>query len=79
MFVWAIYFSWRVWQNYELHSGFDFGKSFLGRLGLLHGLCARFHEFHHNRNQGYGVCLLGDYLMGTMDEFLIANPAPIRG
>eukprot|EP00906_Rhabdomonas_costata_P030158 RCo042583 len=68
-FVWL---GWRLWQTYEAHSGYDFSESPPGRIGLLHGERARFHDWHHSDNRGnYGNNFIFDYFLGTMDSFVV--------
>lgn len=72
--VWVMMVTWlwaRLWETFESHSGYCFAGSLLGRLGLLHGKRARFHDFHHTHNTGnYGGCVFMDALFHTMDPYL---------
>eukprot|EP00045_Choanoeca_perplexa_P005826 m.48754 g.48754 ORF g.48754 m.48754 type:complete len:328 (-) comp13317_c0_seq1:152-1135(-) len=53
--VWLVYLTWRLVRTYETHSGLSFRNTFLGRMGLLHGHGALYHDFHHTNNKGnYG-------------------------
>src|SRR5262249_24312495 len=53
--VWLVWLAWRLEETYEGHSGFCFENTLLGRIGLLNGHQARFHDFHHTENRGnYG-------------------------
>eukprot|EP00730_Choanoeca_flexa_P014556 TRINITY_DN6406_c0_g1_i2.p1 TRINITY_DN6406_c0_g1~~TRINITY_DN6406_c0_g1_i2.p1 ORF type:complete len:341 (+),score=45.10 TRINITY_DN6406_c0_g1_i2:90-1025(+) len=68
--VWMVYLAWRLWRTYETHSGLSFRNTWLGRLGLLHGHGALYHDFHHTNNRGnYGgpANAFWDVLCGTMD------------
>jgi sterol desaturase/sphingolipid hydroxylase (fatty acid hydroxylase superfamily) len=47
MKVWFIWLMWRLWATYERHSGYCFSGTFLGKLGLLNGRGALFHDDHH--------------------------------
>lgn len=64
LLVWLL---WRLFATYERHSGYDFSSSPLGRIGLLHGEGARYHDSHHSQNVGnYGSGLdIFDVLCGT--------------
>ena len=65
--TWLTWLAWRLLATYERHSGFDFSATALGRLGLLHGDGARYHDHHHMVNKGnYGSGLdFFDVLCGT--------------
>ena len=65
--VWLTWLCWRLWATYERHSGFDFSRTFIGRLGLMHGHGARYHDNHHTLNNGnFGSGLdFFDVLCGT--------------
>ncbi|CAC9550487.1 putative C-4 sterol methyl oxidase [Leishmania infantum JPCM5] len=73
--AWPLFITWmwaRLWETYEVHSGYCFSDTWLGKLGLLHGHRARFHDFHHTHNVcNYGSGLFMDALLNTMDPYLI--------
>ncbi|KAG5488660.1 hypothetical protein JIQ42_00272 [Leishmania sp. Namibia] len=73
--AWPLFMTWmwaRLWETYEVHSGYCFNDTWLGKLGLLHGHRARFHDFHHTHNVcNYGSGLFMDALLNTMDPYLI--------
>ncbi|CAK9001846.1 Protein IMPACT (Imprinted and ancient gene protein homolog) [Durusdinium trenchii] len=66
-FFWLIY---RLTETYETHSGYYFGDTFLGKLGLLHGESSSFHHAHHLENRGNFASWHVDALFGTMDAWL---------
>jgi sterol desaturase/sphingolipid hydroxylase (fatty acid hydroxylase superfamily) len=68
--IWAVYLLWRLEETYETHSGYCFEQSLGGRLGLMSGLQAEFHDFHHSNNTGNFGHYLIDELFGTMDSWL---------
>ncbi|EDQ87352.1 uncharacterized protein MONBRDRAFT_27469 [Monosiga brevicollis MX1] len=68
--TWWLYLTWRLWRTYEIHSGLMLQNTWLGRLGLLHGHGAVYHDFHHTNNHGnFGgpANALWDVLGGTED------------
>eukprot|EP01134_Creolimax_fragrantissima_P005371 CFRG5371T1 len=68
-----IYFAWLGWrmvETYEAHSGYCFSRSFFGKLGLLHGGHAAFHDAHHTINTGNYGSPLFDGWFGTMDQWV---------
>ncbi|CBZ26105.1 hypothetical protein, unknown function [Leishmania mexicana MHOM/GT/2001/U1103] len=73
--AWPLFITWmwaRLWETYEVHSGYCFSETWLGKLGLLHGHRARFHDFHHTHNVcNYGSGLFMDALLNTMDPYVI--------
>ncbi|KPA80242.1 hypothetical protein ABB37_05210 [Leptomonas pyrrhocoris] len=73
--AWPLFMTWmwaRLWETFETHSGYCFADTSLGRVGLLHGHRARFHDFHHTHNvSNYGAGLFMDALLNTMDPYLI--------
>ncbi|GET93331.1 hypothetical protein, unknown function [Leishmania tarentolae] len=73
--AWPLFMTWmwaRLWETYEVHSGYCFSGTWLGKLGLLHGHRARFHDFHHTHNVcNYGTGIFMDALFNTMDPYLI--------
>ncbi|KAK7199975.1 C-4 sterol methyl oxidase [Novymonas esmeraldas] len=83
--AWPLFMTWmwaRLWETYEVHSGYCFENTWLGKLGLMHGHRARFHDFHHTHNVGnYGGATFMDALFNTMDPYLVyrypqKHPAP---
>eukprot|EP00056_Hartaetosiga_gracilis_P019942 m.16758 g.16758 ORF g.16758 m.16758 type:complete len:347 (-) comp8042_c0_seq1:192-1232(-) len=69
---WSVYLFWRLWRTYEVHSGYDFSGTYLGRIGLLHGHGARYHDYHHTHNVGtFGgpANAFWDYFFGTQNQF----------
>lgn len=72
--AWPMFATWfweRLLETYETHSGYCFTNSFLGKLGLMHGERARFHDFHHTHNVGnYGAYIFMDMFLNTMDPYL---------
>ncbi|CAD2214378.1 Fatty acid hydroxylase superfamily, putative [Angomonas deanei] len=72
--AWPLAMTWmwaRLWETYESHSGYCFSDTTLGKLGLLHGHRARFHDFHHTHNlSNYGSGIIMDALCDTMDPYL---------
>ncbi|CAJ1012738.1 putative Fatty acid hydroxylase superfamily [Leishmania naiffi] len=73
--AWPLFMTWvwaRLWETYEVHSGYCFSDTWLGKIGLMHGHRARFHDFHHTHNVcNYGSGLFMDALLNTMDPYLI--------
>lgn len=73
--AWPLFMTWmwaRLWETYETHSGYCFADSWLGKVGLMHGHRARFHDFHHTHNvSNYGAGIFMDALLNTMDPYLI--------
>jgi len=65
--VWLVWLGWRLWATYERHSGYSFANSFLGKLGLMHGHGALYHDLHHTEGTGnFGSSLdIWDVLAGT--------------
>ena len=71
---------WRLVETYEAHAGYDFQKSPLGKIGLLHGGMARFHDWHHTDNRGNYGCMCMDWLFGTMDSYAqLVMTHPVTG
>lgn len=72
--AWPMFATWlweRLLETYETHSGYCFTHSFLGRLGLMHGERARFHDYHHTHNAGnYGSYIFMDMFLNTMGPYL---------
>lgn len=67
--IFCVWFMWRLEETYEAHSGYNFAKSPLGRIGLMHGHHAAHHDFHHSANVGnYGFAIT-DGLCGTMGAY----------
>ena len=64
--VWLVL---RLTQTYEVHSGFDFSDSLIGKLGLAAGESAH-HDHHHTANVGNFGAEHTDWLFGTMDHYL---------
>lgn len=71
--VFVLWFSWRLEETYEAHSGYCFSNTWLGRVGLLHGHHASHHDFHHSRNVGNYGSAFTDGLFGTMGAWLDAD------
>ncbi|KAL7695032.1 Fatty acid hydroxylase [Lotmaria passim] len=73
--AWPLFMTWmwaRLWETYETHSGYCFADSWMGKMGLMHGHRARFHDFHHTHNvSNYGAGLFMDAILNTMDPYLI--------
>lgn len=73
--AWPLFMTWmwaRLWETYEVHSGYCFADTWLGKMGLMHGKRTRFHDFHHTHNvSNYGGGLFMDALLNTMDPYLI--------
>jgi hypothetical protein len=73
--AWPLFMTWmwaRLWETYETHSGYCFADSWLGKMGLMHGHRARFHDFHHTHNvSNYGAGIFMDAMLNTMDAYLI--------
>ena len=71
---------WRLWETYEHHSGYDFSRTLPGRVGLLHGAQARFHDWHHTDNRGCFGYFCTDWLFGTMDSYVaLVMTHPVTG
>ena len=64
--VWLVL---RLTQTYEVHSGFDFTDTLLGRLGLTANETAH-HDHHHAVNLGNFGAEHTDWLFGTMDHYV---------
>jgi sterol desaturase/sphingolipid hydroxylase (fatty acid hydroxylase superfamily) len=65
--TWLWWLGWRLIATYERHSGYCFASTTFGKLGLLHGQGALFHDYHHTNNNGnFGSGLdLFDYIAGS--------------
>ncbi|MDP2436071.1 MAG: sterol desaturase family protein, partial [archaeon] len=75
--IFCVYLAWRLQETCETHSGYCFQRTLLGRLGLLNGRQAEFHDFHHTVNSGnYGHHLI-DELFRSMDLWLSLTQARI--
>ncbi len=48
--IFLVWLASRLVETYEAHSGFDFSSTLLGRVGLLHGHAASWHDWHHSNN-----------------------------
>ena len=59
----------RLFQTYEVHSGYSFHNTLLGKSGLLNGE-ASFHDHHHTMNLGNFGAEHMDWLFGTMDHYV---------
>lgn len=67
--VQCIWMVLRLTQTYEVHSGYHFGDTWAGKLGLTANH-ASFHDHHHTENLGnFGAEHL-DWLFGTMDHYV---------
>lgn len=64
--VWIVL---RLFQTYEVHSGYDFRNSLLGKLGITANGMA-YHDHHHTVNMGNFGTEHMDWLMGTMDYWV---------
>ena len=64
--VWLVL---RLTQTYEVHSGYDFSESLVGKLGLTANESS-FHDHHHTYNVGNFGAEHTDWLFGTMDHYL---------
>ena len=49
--LWFVWFTWRLEETFEAHSGYSFRGSWLHKLGLTHGDAAAFHDAHHGANR----------------------------
>jgi len=59
----------RLTQTYEVHSGYEFSDTLIGRLGLTANETSH-HDHHHSVNLGNFGAEHTDWLFGTMDHFL---------
>ena len=64
--VWLIL---RLTQTYEVHSGYAFDDTWIGRLGITANGMA-FHDHHHTVNMGNFGAEHMDWLFGTMDYYV---------
>lgn len=64
--VWIVL---RLFQTYEVHSGYDFRHTTLGKLGVTANGMA-YHDHHHTVNMGNFGSEHMDWLMGTMDYWV---------
>ena len=53
----------------QVHSGYDFTDTWLGRVGIFATDSAH-HDHHHTANQGNFGAEHTDWLFGTMDHYL---------
>ena len=61
----------RMWQTYEVHSGFCFRGSLWDKLGLSHARGTAHHDFHHTVNVGnFGEGEYLDYVFGSMRPYM---------
>lgn len=68
-----VWMALKVEESCQLHSGYDFNSTLLGRLGFLQGWRSRFHFAHHTNGRkpvNLSSLMLADYLFGTMKEFI---------
>jgi len=65
----SIWLVLRLTQTYEVHSGYHFGETWAGKLGLTAN-GASFHDHHHTENLGNFGAEHMDWLFGTMDHYL---------
>ena len=77
--VWAVWLALRMFETYESHSGYCFSTSRCSVIfGLLNGVRAKHHAFHHIANKGnYGGPLM-DYFFGTMGAYFLHNRREAR-
>lgn len=68
--VTLMWVAWRLEQTYEGHSGYSFLDTPLGRIGLLNGLSAEYHDYHHSRNMGNFGGGFWDHVCATNTEWL---------
>ena len=72
MASWLVFVSMKCWETCELHSGYDFRGTMLGRLGLFNGFRCVYHHWHHagHIHSNFGSFMFLDYWLGTMRSFL---------
>lgn len=68
LFTICLWFSFRILETIEAHSGYDFPFWFSNKIPFLHG--PRGHDWHHSHNRGvYGMSKFWDWYCGTDVEY----------